>query len=293
MKRIISLFFVFIFTIFGLLSCNCNHQGTWITATEATCTMAGLELFECEVCGQQQTKTIPSRGHAWLDATCITPKKCSVCNLEEGEALGHNYTSETTKKTTCEFDGQEINTCTRCNDSYEAIIAKKGHTNTLQSSGADLCSICNTKTYTTYSTAALSVLYACLNAPKTASIKSIYSGEYTWENQNCIAVIINVTAQATAGGMSNADYVVLFNLDDGKMTFDLLGEIQDEISFCEKMYNSSSSASSKLHYLELKGKYLNQSLTLYSLMDNRSSKLEKQNISLFDDDAKDISGVFK
>ena len=29
--------------------------------------------------------------HTWKDATCTAPKTCSVCNITEGEALGHNY----------------------------------------------------------------------------------------------------------------------------------------------------------------------------------------------------------
>ena len=30
-------------------------------------------------------------GHEWTDATCATPKTCSVCGATEGDALGHTY----------------------------------------------------------------------------------------------------------------------------------------------------------------------------------------------------------
>lgn len=29
--------------------------------------------------------------HAWKDATCTSAKVCSLCNITDGEALGHEY----------------------------------------------------------------------------------------------------------------------------------------------------------------------------------------------------------
>ena len=44
-------------------------------------------------------------GHEWIDATCTTPKTCSVCSAAEGSALGHNW-----QPATCEAP----ETCANC-----------------------------------------------------------------------------------------------------------------------------------------------------------------------------------
>ena len=31
-----------------------------------------------------------AEGHLWVEATCLTPKTCSRCNLTEGKELGHS-----------------------------------------------------------------------------------------------------------------------------------------------------------------------------------------------------------
>lgn len=37
----------------------------------------------------------PPSGHIWLDATCTTPKTCSICGETQGAALGHNWIDAT------------------------------------------------------------------------------------------------------------------------------------------------------------------------------------------------------
>ena len=87
-----------------------THSLTHVPAKDATCTTTGnVEYWRCSDCGMtfsdeagttEITDTlIPENGHSWNEATCITPKTCSVCGETEGEALGHNM-----------VDG----TCTRC-----------------------------------------------------------------------------------------------------------------------------------------------------------------------------------
>lgn len=87
-----------------------THSLTHVPAKDATCTTTGnVEYWSCSACGMtfsDETGTteiteivIPENGHSWNEATCITPKTCSVCGETEGEALGHNM-----------VDG----TCTRC-----------------------------------------------------------------------------------------------------------------------------------------------------------------------------------
>ena len=52
----------------------------------ATCLIAEL----CKHCGATKEGSTPS-AHAWVDATCVAPKYCSVCFTVEGEAIAHTY----------------------------------------------------------------------------------------------------------------------------------------------------------------------------------------------------------
>ncbi|MBQ2945552.1 MAG: hypothetical protein IJD95_03175 [Clostridia bacterium] len=47
----------------------------------------------------------PKCEHEWLDATCIAPKTCSLCEKTEGDALGHDW-----QEATC----TSVKTCNRC-----------------------------------------------------------------------------------------------------------------------------------------------------------------------------------
>ncbi len=49
------------------------------------------------------TSSCKKHTHNWLDATCTTPKTCSICNMTEGKALGHLYDFECSEN------------CKRCN----------------------------------------------------------------------------------------------------------------------------------------------------------------------------------
>ena len=52
--------------------------------------------------------------HKWVEATCETPKTCSVCGKTEGRRLGHDY---------------EDNVCTRCGEYNQPLyITDYGHT---------------------------------------------------------------------------------------------------------------------------------------------------------------------
>ena len=59
--------------------------------TASTCTEDGYTSYTCS-CGDSYTEAVEATGHTWTDATCTTPKTCSVCSATEGEALGHAYT---------------------------------------------------------------------------------------------------------------------------------------------------------------------------------------------------------
>lgn len=69
-----------IVTLLALLSllltgCMCKHE--WV---EASCTTPKT----CTIC---ETTVGEPAGHAWIDATYTTPKTCSVCNKTEGTKL--------------------------------------------------------------------------------------------------------------------------------------------------------------------------------------------------------------
>ncbi|MBQ9860546.1 MAG: hypothetical protein IJO76_07745, partial [Clostridia bacterium] len=67
---------------------------------DATCTTPKT----CSVCGETEGEAL---GHEWDDATCTAPKTCSVCGATEGEALGHEWDDATcTTAKTCKVCGE-------------------------------------------------------------------------------------------------------------------------------------------------------------------------------------------
>lgn len=53
--------------------------------------------------------------HQWAEATCTTPKTCTLCEKTEGEALGHNKGEwETGVEATIFSAGTRIRPCTNC-----------------------------------------------------------------------------------------------------------------------------------------------------------------------------------
>jgi len=77
---------------------------------KATCTKAGKKTLTCKNCGLKKTEKIPAKGHQWINATCTTAKKCSVCGKKDGKALGHIPND----------DGR----CTRCGQEVGLITIK-------------------------------------------------------------------------------------------------------------------------------------------------------------------------
>ena len=76
---------------------ECERNGH--TFKNATCTSPKT----CSVCGATEGKAL---GHTWTDATCTSPKTCSVCRATEGEALGHTWVDATcTSPKTCSVCG--------------------------------------------------------------------------------------------------------------------------------------------------------------------------------------------
>ncbi len=70
-----------------------------------------------------------SHAHTWQAATCTNPKTCSECGATEGKALGHYIESwVVSEDPTCTKEGDEVGTCSTCNNSIHHPIAKVNHT---------------------------------------------------------------------------------------------------------------------------------------------------------------------
>ena len=75
-----------------------------ITEAEPTCTATGLRYVECTVCLERLSEEVlPSPGHSYIDATCISPATCTVCGEKSGGSLGH-----TTSEGVCARCGESI-----------------------------------------------------------------------------------------------------------------------------------------------------------------------------------------
>ncbi|MBQ9125355.1 MAG: hypothetical protein IJY13_01705, partial [Clostridia bacterium] len=127
-----------------------DHSFTnYVSNNDATCTADGTETAKCDRCDVKDTRTDADSklGHSWVDATCTTPKTCSVCGTTEGEALGHNYVGEVTTPATCTTKGVKTYTCSVCGDSYTEEIDSTGHsfTNYVSDNNAT-CTADGTKT---------------------------------------------------------------------------------------------------------------------------------------------------
>ena len=71
---------------------NHNYSSQSITK-HPTCTEQGVKTYYCSTCSSVKTEAIAALGHKWQAATCMTPKKCSICNSTEGNTLQHKYTN--------------------------------------------------------------------------------------------------------------------------------------------------------------------------------------------------------
>jgi len=69
-----------------LAKVTCDHA--YDNACDATCNECG--------------KTREDSAHRWKDATCTSPKTCTVCGVTEGEMLAHGWEDATcTSPKTC------------------------------------------------------------------------------------------------------------------------------------------------------------------------------------------------
>ena len=96
-------FIVFALAVVFLFTA-CGHTHVW---EEATCTTPKT----CSVCGETEGE---APGHVWKEATCTTAQTCSVCNEIMGVHLGHLVESWTIlKEPTCTLEGEKSGVCSR------------------------------------------------------------------------------------------------------------------------------------------------------------------------------------
>ena len=94
-----------------------GHTEVVSSAIAPTCTTAGrTEGISCATCGAVivRSETIPA-SHSWVGADCTSPRKCSVCNVTDGNPLGHTEVVDPEIKATCTNGGKtEGKHCTTC-----------------------------------------------------------------------------------------------------------------------------------------------------------------------------------
>jgi hypothetical protein len=69
----------------------------------------------CVYCG------LAGVSHVWVEATCTTPKTCSICGATAGEALGHSFQYSITVVPTQTTEGALSGSCQNC-DEVQAIV---------------------------------------------------------------------------------------------------------------------------------------------------------------------------
>ncbi|MBR3968748.1 MAG: leucine-rich repeat protein [Clostridia bacterium] len=92
-----------------------SHKSDKGTITKnATCKATGTKTYKCTLCKATiKTESIAKVAHSYASATCTKAKTCKVCGVTSGKALGHNYTTTTTKATLSK-NGKVVNSCSRC-----------------------------------------------------------------------------------------------------------------------------------------------------------------------------------
>ncbi len=120
---------------------NAHSWGSWETTKPALCETSGSRYRLCQLCGAEETGTIPPIGHDYVssitkEATCtesgietLTCKNSSHhVKTNTIPALGHKWDSgKDDPAATCTTQGKKIFTCERCNLTREQTVAALGH----------------------------------------------------------------------------------------------------------------------------------------------------------------------
>ena len=120
---------------------NAHQFGSWKITTPASCDKEGVMTKTCSTCGEKQTKSIDRVAHTEVEVEAVAPTcteygytagiKCATCGVaikkaEVIEAVGHNF--EIIKiEPTCEANGYNYYSCSRCPETKEEEIPASGH----------------------------------------------------------------------------------------------------------------------------------------------------------------------
>ena len=150
-----------------------EHKFTYETTTPSTCVAEGVRTGTCS-CGETKTMSLPLDNHNWQNATCVTPKTCSVCGATEGGVKSHTWLDAT-----CSAP----KTCSVC----EAVEGE-ALTHSWQDATCSAPKICLLCGATEGDTLAHTWLDATCTQPKTCSVCGATAGEangHNFVNKKC------------------------------------------------------------------------------------------------------------
>ena len=83
-----------------------GHSFTnYVVQVRPTCAKEGSETAVCDNCDETHTRSIAMTAHTWKDATCTSPRTCTVCKTTQGTTIAHDYS-----KATC-TEAKRCNVC--------------------------------------------------------------------------------------------------------------------------------------------------------------------------------------
>jgi hypothetical protein len=132
----------------GCASKAYSHTIQWeFQSTTATCTSSGYNKYKCANCSTTKQEYQDKLGHNWVDATCTTPKTCTICKATSGKALGHSWSTNikewVVKAATCTEEGFQIVPCKNCSATDRRVIAVVGHAGgTATCTKGKICTYC-------------------------------------------------------------------------------------------------------------------------------------------------------
>lgn len=101
-------------------------------------TIIGIAFLCLSFSSCKKKSACEKNGHSWVDATCTTPKTCSVCNKTNGDVLEHNLNKIETVNPTCTLDGYDLYKCTNCDYEKKETILSIGHSLIYDTNNNDL-----------------------------------------------------------------------------------------------------------------------------------------------------------
>ena len=75
----------------GITLCGHDYQPGVYQAP--TCEQSGFQSFVCRKCGDARQQLSLPLGHSFTDATCTAAQSCTRCSIQQGTALGHQYSN--------------------------------------------------------------------------------------------------------------------------------------------------------------------------------------------------------